>query len=452
MTAWASSAGIMTTIHSYTNDQVLTDVYHSDLRRARSATMSMIPTKTGAAAAVGLVLPELKGKLDGFAVRVPTINVSIVDLTFLAKRATTAEEVNGILRKASEGALKGILDYTAEPLVSIDFNHNPASGTVDAQLTKVLGRHAGESLRLVRQRMGLLESHARYDARVVPRVKRMAELDLAGKRVLIREDLNVPVDGGKVTSDARIRAALPTIRLALERGARVMVMSHLGRPKEGAYDAAASLAPVAESLSALLGQKVRLAAGSLDDVTAAPGEVVLLENVRFNKGEKADDEALARRMAALCDIFVMDAFGTAHRAEASTHGSRAACAHCLRRPAACRGTRGARACDARSRAAAGRDRRRLESVHQAVRAREPARKGEPADRRRRHRQHVSRGDRLIRRQVIARTRHDRRRETSAHRGRAAQRRAAAAKGRRGRPGIRSDGEGGSPCGIRGSLG
>ncbi len=132
-------SGIMTTIHAYTNDQVLTDVYHSDLRRARSATMSMIPTKTGAAASVGLVLPELKGKLDGFSVRVPTINVSIVDLTFLAKRATTAEEVNGILRKASESSLKGILDYTAEPLVSIDFNHNPASGTVDAQLTKVLG-------------------------------------------------------------------------------------------------------------------------------------------------------------------------------------------------------------------------------------------------------------------------------------------------------------------------
>jgi len=132
-------AGIMTTIHAYTNDQVLTDVYHSDLRRARSATMSMIPTKTGAAAAVGLVLPELKGKLDGFAVRVPTINVSLVDLTFTAKRATTVEEVNGILRAAADGALKGILDYTEEPLVSVDFNHNPASGTVDAQLTKVVG-------------------------------------------------------------------------------------------------------------------------------------------------------------------------------------------------------------------------------------------------------------------------------------------------------------------------
>ena len=125
--------------HAYTNDQVLTDVYHSDLRRARSATMSMIPTKTGAAASVGLVLPELKGKLDGFSVRVPTINVSFVDLTFTASRATTAEEVNGLLRKASEGSLKGILNYTEEPLVSVDFNHNPASGTVDAQLTKVLG-------------------------------------------------------------------------------------------------------------------------------------------------------------------------------------------------------------------------------------------------------------------------------------------------------------------------
>jgi glyceraldehyde 3-phosphate dehydrogenase len=131
-------SGIMTTVHAYTNDQVLTDVYHSDLRRARSATMSMIPTKTGAAAAVGLVLPELKGKLDGFSVRVPTINVSFVDLTFIAKRATTAKEVNDILKKSSAGALKGILEYTEEPLVSVDFNHNAASGTVDAQLTKVI--------------------------------------------------------------------------------------------------------------------------------------------------------------------------------------------------------------------------------------------------------------------------------------------------------------------------
>ena len=132
--------GLMTTVHSYTNDQVLTDVMHEDLRRARSATMSMIPTKTGAAVAVGLVLPELNGKLDGFAIRVPTINVSIVDLSFIAARDTTVEEVNAIMHEASEGALKGILTYQTEPLVSIDFNHNPASSNFDSTLTKVSGR------------------------------------------------------------------------------------------------------------------------------------------------------------------------------------------------------------------------------------------------------------------------------------------------------------------------
>ncbi|HET7756440.1 MAG TPA: type I glyceraldehyde-3-phosphate dehydrogenase [Steroidobacteraceae bacterium] len=132
------AAGIMTTIHAYTNDQVLIDVYHPDLRRARSATMSQIPTKTGAAAAVGLVLPELKGKLDGFAVRVPTINVSLVDLTFAARRATSTEEVNQALKEAAAGALKGILAYNDAPLVSIDFNHDAHSSVFDATLTKVI--------------------------------------------------------------------------------------------------------------------------------------------------------------------------------------------------------------------------------------------------------------------------------------------------------------------------
>jgi glyceraldehyde 3-phosphate dehydrogenase len=131
-------SGVMTTIHAYTNDQVLTDVYHSDLRRARSATQSQIPTKTGAAAAVGLVLPELKGKLDGFAVRVPTINVSLVDLSFVAKRATTVDEINKALKEASTGALKGVLAYSDGPLVSVDFNHDPHSATYDATLTKVI--------------------------------------------------------------------------------------------------------------------------------------------------------------------------------------------------------------------------------------------------------------------------------------------------------------------------
>jgi glyceraldehyde 3-phosphate dehydrogenase len=131
-------SGLMTTIHAYTNDQVLTDVYHEDLRRARSATMSMIPTKTGAAAAVGLVLPELKGKLDGFAIRVPTINVSVVDLTFKPKRATSVDEVNKLVKAAADGALKGVLAYTEAPLVSVDYNHDPASSTYDASLTKII--------------------------------------------------------------------------------------------------------------------------------------------------------------------------------------------------------------------------------------------------------------------------------------------------------------------------
>jgi glyceraldehyde 3-phosphate dehydrogenase len=132
--------GLMTTIHAYTNDQVLTDVYHTDLRRARSATTSMIPAKTGAAAAVGLVLPELNGRLDGYAIRVPVLNVSMVDLSFVARRETTADEVNMIMREAAASpALRGILGYTSEPLVSIDFNHNPASSTFDESLTKVSG-------------------------------------------------------------------------------------------------------------------------------------------------------------------------------------------------------------------------------------------------------------------------------------------------------------------------
>ncbi len=151
----------------------------------------------------------------------------------------------------------------------------------------------------------------------------MTDLELRGRRVLIREDLNVPVKDGRVTSDARLTAALPTLRLALERGARLLVMSHLGRPKAGASqadNAAFTLAPVAQRLSELLGRPVPLVSDWLDGVQLAEGEIALLENVRFIKGEKEDDEALSRRMAALCDIYVMDAFATAHRAEASTHG------------------------------------------------------------------------------------------------------------------------------------
>jgi phosphoglycerate kinase len=152
------------------------------------------------------------------------------------------------------------------------------------------------------------------------RVLRMTDQPLAGKRVMIRADLNVPVKDGRVTSDARIVAALPTVKLALERGAAVILLSHLGRPTEGVFAEEFSLRPVAEHMSRLLNRPVRLEPDWLDGVAVKPGEAVLCENVRFNKGEKKDNEELARKMAALCDIFVMDAFGTAHRAEASTHG------------------------------------------------------------------------------------------------------------------------------------
>ena len=162
------------------------------------------------------------------------------------------------------------------------------------------------------------------------KVLRMADMDLRGKRVLIREDLNVPVQDGAVSSDARIRAALPTIRHALEKHAKVFILSHLGRPEEGKFDEALSLKPVAARLSELLGKAVPLRRDWLDGVDCEAGTAVLCENVRFNKGEKKDDPALARRMADLCDVFVMDAFGTAHRAEASTHGvvrfAKSACA------------------------------------------------------------------------------------------------------------------------------
>lgn len=152
-------------------------------------------------------------------------------------------------------------------------------------------------------------------------ILRMTDLNLAGKRVLIRQDLNVPIDeNGHITSEQRIRASIPTLKLALEKGAAVMVTSHLGRPKEGVWSAADSLAPVAARLSELLGIDVPLLKDWVDGVSVAPGQLVLLENCRMNVGEKADDEALSKRYAALCDVFVMDAFGTAHRAQASTHG------------------------------------------------------------------------------------------------------------------------------------
>ena len=152
-------------------------------------------------------------------------------------------------------------------------------------------------------------------------IQRMSDLDLAGKRVLIREDLNVPIEDGRITSEARIQAALPTLRLALEKGAAVMVTSHLGRPKEGQWTAEDSLAPVAKRIGELLGRDVPLIRDWVDGVDVKPGQLVMLENCRMNVGEGKDDEALSKKYAALCDVYVMDAFGTAHRAQASTHGA-----------------------------------------------------------------------------------------------------------------------------------
>src|SRR6266508_3682605 len=226
--------GFASTVHSYTNDQPIHDFPHKDLRRARAGAVSMIPTTTGAATAVGLVLPELKGKLDGIAIRVPTANVSVVDLTAELGKPATPAAVNDAFRAASAGALKGILDATDEELVSVDFNGNPHSSIVDLPSTAL-------------------------------------------------------VDGGRVTDDTRITAALPTIDCCLKAGAAVVLASHLGRPK-GKPDPKYSLAPV---------------------------KVVLLENLRFHAEEEANDEGFARALAALADVYVDDAFAAAHRAHAS---------------------------------------------------------------------------------------------------------------------------------------
>ena len=235
-------------------------------------------------------------------------------------------------------------------------------------------------------------------------ILKMTDLDLRGKRVLIRVDFNVPAKDGNITDDTRIRAALPGIRFALDAGARVMVTSHFGRPKEGEWSEAESLAPVARHLSALLGAEVPLMRDWVDGVNVEPGKVVLLENCRFNKGEKKNDDALAQNIAALCDIYVNDAFGTAHRAEATTYGTAKYAADRLRRPADGGGTRSAGQGAGCADAPAGRDRGRLQSVHQAHYPEVAGGQGGSADRRRRHRQHLHARGRPADRQVAGRSR------------------------------------------------
>ncbi len=326
--------GLMTTIHAYTADQNLQDNIHKDPRRARAAALNMVPTSTGAAKAIGLVLPELKGKLDGYAMRVPVPTGSATDLTFEAGRETSVEEVNAAIEKARRRPFPEVLHRPAGL-----HRHRDRPGVVHLRRAADQGdRQPGQGARLVRQRVGLLQPACRPDpARRQDPLTSVADFaalgDVRGKRVLVRSDLNVPLDGpadqgGQITDDGRIRASLPTIRQLAEAGARVIVMAHLGRPK-GAPDPAYSLAPVAARLSELLGQPVAFATDTVGDSARSvvdaleDGQVALLENVRFNAGETSKDDAergaFADQLAALGDAFVSDGFGVVHRKQASVY-------------------------------------------------------------------------------------------------------------------------------------
>jgi 3-phosphoglycerate kinase len=334
--------GLMTAIHSYTATQKTVDgPSKKDWRGGRAAAMNIIPSSTGAAKAVGEVIPATKGKLTGMAFRIPTPDVSVVDLTFRATRDTSIDEIDTLLKNASETYLKGILGVTSEEVVSTDFVHDARSSIYDARAT--LENNLKGEKRFFKV-VSWYDNEWGYSTRVVDLTVFMAKQgvdkgehvelktiddiagQLRGKRVFIRVDFNVPMKDGAITDDFRIVSALPTIRKAMEAGAKVVLASHLGRPAETGYEKQFSLKPVAEKLQDLLGKPVKFipeCIGVETEKTAASlkeGEVALLENLRFHKGEAANDEGFARQLAALSDFYVNDAFGTSHRNAASMTG------------------------------------------------------------------------------------------------------------------------------------
>ena len=328
--------GFASTVHSYTNDQPIQDFPHKDLRRARAGAVSMIPTTTGAATAVGLVLPELKGKLDGIAIRVPTANVSVVDLTVELGKSATPAAVNDAFRAAAAGPLKGILDATDEELVSVDFNGNPHSSIVDLPSTAVVDGNLVKVLAWYDNEWG-------YSCRVRDLIRYMARVAVAGLAAAPprpwRSSSSIsstwpgsasscgptstcPWRAAGSTDDTRIAAVLPTIEHCLKGGRRADPRL-APRPPEGqAPDRSTRFARWPRGSASCSGARslwprLRGARGRAAARALRPGDVVLLENLRFHAEEEANDDGFARQLAALADVYVNDAFAAAHRAHAS---------------------------------------------------------------------------------------------------------------------------------------